>query len=170
MRSESNKELELLSLLRQDSRMRLTEISKKTGIPVSTIFERMKSYDQQFISKYTCLLNYDSIGYSTRVSILLKVGKDERNGVAQHLKKKQNVNSIYRVNNGFDFIVEALFMNIMELNEFCEDIEDKFRVKSIQVHYIVEELKREGFLSDPKTAMLIPSRIQKKPVLAKEIS
>ena len=63
--------------------------------------------------------------------------------------------SIFRINNGFDFIVEAVFKNINELENFIESLEDKFKIKSKNVYYIIDEIKREKFMTDPRVVDLL---------------
>ena len=39
----NTKDMKMIAHLRQDARMPLTKMSRRTGIPVSTIFDRLKS-------------------------------------------------------------------------------------------------------------------------------
>jgi hypothetical protein len=36
-----------------------------------------------------------------------------------------------------------------ELEEFCENLEQAYGVRGKELHFVIEELKREGFLSEP---------------------
>ncbi len=45
----NQKDLKILAYLRQDARMPLTSMSKKTGIPVSTIFDRLRNNENNVI-------------------------------------------------------------------------------------------------------------------------
>lgn len=140
-------DIKVLALLRQDSRQRLVDISKRTGIPVSTVFARLRLYLGSYVRRYTCLLNYDRLGYSIRVAMLLKVKPQNRQGLAGFLAKKPNVNSLYRVNNGYDFMVEAVFRDLNEVEGFLEEAEAGFGAKN-QMHYLLENLKEQEFLAD----------------------
>ena len=46
-----NKDLKIISYLRQNARMPLTKMSKKTQIPVSTIFDRLRTNEDDLIYK-----------------------------------------------------------------------------------------------------------------------
>ena len=62
--------------------------------------------------------------------------------------KNPNINTVYKINNGFDFIIECIFHNIKELEEFVEQLEIRSLIKNKDVHYIIEDIKKETFLSD----------------------
>jgi DNA-binding Lrp family transcriptional regulator len=144
----------VMSCLRRNARERLTEISKMTNIPVSTIFEAVKKNGRQ-VQKYTALIDFNSFGFSTRANIMLKVHKDDRDNLKSFLETHQNVNSIYRINNGYDFMAEAVFRNIAGFEEFVEKINDGFRIKDQKVFHVVEDIKRESFMSEPELLSII---------------
>ncbi len=148
------KELVLLSHLRKNARMNLTSMSKKTGMPVSTIFDRIKRYEKDLIQKHTALLDFSKLGYDVRVQIALKVPKDQREAFREYLLKEPLVNSVYRINNGYDFMIEALFRNIKEVHEFVEGL-DKYKVRSPEQYFVLEEIKKEGFMADPQLVSLL---------------
>ncbi|MFH1275897.1 MAG: Lrp/AsnC family transcriptional regulator [Candidatus Woesearchaeota archaeon] len=146
-----NKQLLILSALRENARLSLTEMSKKTNIPVSTIYDKMRSYHGKVIKKHTALIDFSMLGYNTRAQVLLKVSKEERSDLQDFLFKTRNANSVFKINNGYDFMVEFIFKHIKELEDFLETLETKFDVKTQQTYYIIDDIKREEFISNPKT-------------------
>jgi len=151
---EKDKEYLILSMLRQNSRASLTEMSKYTRIPVSTIYDRLKVYRSGLIKKYTSLIDFTQMGFTTRAAILLKSPGDQRDNLKEFLLKHQSVNNLLKVNNGYDFFVEAIFKTIQEMELFMESLEIKFGVDKKQAFYIVDEFKREGFMSNPEYVKL----------------
>ena len=141
-------DLRIVSHLRENSRMSLTQLSKSTGIPVSTIFERMKRNANNIIRKNTCLIDFSKVGMNTRAKIALKVSPDERVLVREFLEKNKNVNSLYKINNGYDYMLDVVFKNMKELEDFLELVDDKFKIKSKHVFYVIEEITQEKFLSN----------------------
>ncbi|MFH1849632.1 MAG: Lrp/AsnC family transcriptional regulator [archaeon] len=148
-------DLLLISHLRDNARETLTRMSKKTSIPISTIFERLKSYNEHLIRKHTALVDFGKLGYHAIALLFIRVRKDKREQIREYLLKHQNVNSAFKVNNGYDYFVEAIFANINELEAFIDCLEEKFPIKSKQVYYILEDIKREDFLSDPAKLEII---------------
>lgn len=149
------RDMVLLAHLRRNARAKLTHISKQTDIPVSTMFERIRNPLGSYVTKYTCLLNNSELGFNSRATIILKVDKEQKQEIGQFLEKNQNVNSLYRINNGYDFLVDVIFRQMAHLEEFIEQLERKFRIKQREVYFVIDEIKQEAFLADPQTAMLL---------------
>ena len=140
------KTLLFLQQLRENSREKLTEISKKTKIPISTLFDLLHELQGKAITKNTILLNFSELGYHTRAQVFLKVAKEDKDKLKQHLFFHQNVNTLYKINNGWDFILETAHKNIKELDLFLDHLNEKFKVEDKQIHYVIDEIKREGFV------------------------
>ena len=149
----NKKELLLISFLRNNARETITNISKGTNMPISTIFDMIKRYEKNVIMKHTALIDFSALGYNTRVNIMIGVDRKAREDLKKFLKSEQKVNTVYRINNGFDFIVEGIFKNVKELQEFIETIEEKFNITKREVFYIIDDIKREDFLSNPKNIL-----------------
>ena len=145
----NQKDLQIIAHLRTDARMSLTKMSRNTHIPVSTIFDRLKFYEDNLFLKHTTLIRFDKLGFNTRANVMIKVDRELKKEAQEYLSKHTNVNSVSRINNGFDFIFEAVFVNIRELEEFLELLDQKFKIENKEVYYIVEDIKKEGFMSDP---------------------
>jgi DNA-binding Lrp family transcriptional regulator len=141
-------DLMVLAHFRQDARCRLTTLSRKTGIPVSTLFDKLREYEPKVIPRIVSLLNFEALGFSTHVNVLIKAGKDSLQ-LREHLVKHPSVNSLYKVHDGFDYLAEGVFRNLRELDEFVQQLKHSHGVRSIEVQYLVDDLKREGFLADP---------------------
>ena len=138
-----NKELKVLQELRNNSRARLTEISKRTGIPVSTIHDKLKSRYEGIITKMTCLVDFRQLGYTARAFVTLKVEKKDRDALREYLEKNPSVNNIFKINNGYDFMIEGVFKYLQDLEEFSEILDERFSIKEKQVYYIIADVKRE---------------------------
>jgi DNA-binding Lrp family transcriptional regulator len=148
MNEPNRKDKLLIAHLRTDGRMQLTDMSKKTGIPVSTLFDRLKMNDG-FITKHTCLLDFSKLGYNTRATIMLRAGNDKQ-ALKEHLQKHPSINNVHRINNGFDFMVEGVFKNVVDVEAFIDKLEGKFSIQDKKTFYVIEDIKREAFMSDPE--------------------
>lgn len=142
-------DLLIISSLRQNARVKLTDMSRMTRVPVSTLFDRMKLHEGNTIQKHTALVDFSKLGYNTRANIILKVKKEDRDSIRDFLMKHSCVNSAFKINNGYDFLIEAVFKNIKEVEDFIELLEEKFKIKAKQVFYVIDDLKKEAFLSNP---------------------
>ncbi len=151
------KERLILANLRTNARATLTSMSKKTSIPVSTIFERIKHYETGLIKKHTILIDFSMLGYKTRASILVRANKECREQLRNFLLLNKSLNTVYKINNGYDFLVEGIFKELKDVEIFLDKLESDFNVTDKYVYYIVDELKREDFMSSPEYVNLTPN-------------
>jgi len=146
----NQKDLKIITYLRQDARMSLTKLSKKTRIPVSTLFDRLKANEEKLIVRHTTLLNFQKLGFDTRAHIVIKVNSNDRDNVREFLLRHQSINSVYRINNGFDFMIEGVFKSFQDAQLFMDKLEEKFLIEEKKTHFIIKDLKKESFMSDPE--------------------
>jgi DNA-binding Lrp family transcriptional regulator len=140
------KELTVVRQLRSNARETLTKMSRKTGIPVSTIYEWLKGFEDNVITKHTCLLDFRQLGYDLRVTMLVKTPGDIKQDIQRFLQTHHRVNTVYRINNGYDFLAEVLFRTMAELQEFLDTLDLK-GITERKEYYILDEISREAFLS-----------------------
>jgi DNA-binding Lrp family transcriptional regulator len=155
MNKMNEKELLLISNLRVNSRESLTNLSKKVNMPISTIFDKLKCNNGFLIQKFTTLIDFSALGFNTRANLIIKLNKNDKDNFSNYIQKHNNVNSIYKINNGYDYMVELIFKNLKDIEEFMELIDEKFSIKTKQIFFIIEDVKRESFFSEPNIAKLI---------------
>ena len=146
----NSKDLQIISYLRKNARIPLTKLSRKTNIPVSTIFDRLKANENEIIKRHTCLIDFAKLGYSIRANITFSVERDDKNSLRDFLVKHRSINSVYRVSGGYDFMVEGIFKQINNMDDFIDDVESQYKIKDKNSFFVIEELKKESFLSDPE--------------------
>lgn len=154
MQELKSKERLLLSHFRRNARESLTTISRETQVPVSTIFDKLKHYEAQFIRKHTTLIDFAKLGYMTRANVMLKVAVEHRDVVRNYLLKHENVNSLFKINNGYDYLAELVFHHLKDLEDFLETLEQKYTITEKTVFYIIEDICREEFLAKPNLLRL----------------
>jgi DNA-binding Lrp family transcriptional regulator len=146
----SRKDFVLFAHLRKDARTPLTIISRLTGIPVSTLFDRLKATEGGLIQRHTSLLDFSKLGFSVRATLMLKVDKADRDALQEYLKKHESVNSAFRINQDYDFLIDVIFRQIQDTQSFIQQLESKFDIKDTKLYYILDEIARERFLADPQ--------------------
>ena len=155
----SNSDIILLSYLRGDARLNLTRISSETGIPISTLFDKLKKLEQGVILKKTALLNFNILGYEIRIMLLLKTKEEEAENVKRILKASQYVNSAYVVSDDHNFFVDAVFRNMSEYFNFLKSLNGKVIEK--KEHFIIERIKEEDFLTQPQLFKMLDNEPKK---------
>jgi DNA-binding Lrp family transcriptional regulator len=143
----TDKDLLLLASFRSNARKTLTHVSKDLGLPISTVFEKLKRYERWFIKRYTALLDFQRLGYAMRAHVLIKTGRESREELKGFLMGHENVNTLCRVSNGYDFVLEGIFKNMQEFHEFNTQME-RFEMQESRELFILDDLKREEFLRE----------------------
>jgi len=147
MELKTKRDMLLMTFFRKNARENLTNISKSTQIPISTIFDKLHGFEKEIIQKHTALINFKKLGFDIRINILFKVSKESREDFKKFLMGNEHINSVFRVNNGYDYMIEAIFKDMSDLQNFTELL-DRFKIEAKQELFVLEDLKRESFLSE----------------------
>lgn len=153
MMNLSKRDMAMLSYLRQDARISLTALSKKTGIPISTAYGKLKSFRASKLIQLKALVDMTQLGYSTRILVALKVDRESRRETEEYLVKHLLVNNVWRINSGFSYMIEAIFKDMADVEDFLEDLDSRFKVRMEMVFYVISEVQREYSLSRPETVI-----------------
>jgi len=144
----------ILTHLRADSRKSLAMINRETNIPISTIFDKVNKLGESTISKYSPLLDFQKLGFGIRINFVLKANDKKKQDLNDFLLENKNVNSMLRLSNDFDFFIETVFRDMKGLEEFSESLE-KFKIKKKKEFFIIEDIKKEEFLTKPEHIKLL---------------
>lgn len=153
----NEKDKVILSYLRSNSRIQLTKLSKKTRIPVSTLFEKIKRFKKEVITKETIIIDFNKLNLNTRAFFLIKTSKDKSN-VINFLNKREELNNLWKISNEYDFLADMLFRNIYEADKFKDKLESEYQIEDIEIIYVVQEIIREAYLSNPMSTKTIKIR------------
>jgi len=141
------KDMALLYALRANARLTLTQISRKTRIPISTLHDRLKTQEKNIIHKYATLIDFTKLGFHTRVHLQIKANPQKKALLLSYLTNHEQVNCLYKIAHGFDFFVEAIFKQVNEVEAFIETLQEDYAVVDYHAHYITKDIKRESFLA-----------------------
>lgn len=139
-----SKYAKLLILLRENSRLKLTDLSVKSGIPLTTTFTNLERLERLGI-RYTTIVDFKRFGFFSRNKIAIAVDKQHRNALEQHLISSNNVNNMYLINNGFDFLIETIFPSKTEFKSFVDELNSMFSISLLHVFEVVNDKRREAF-------------------------
>lgn len=120
------KDLEILKLLKDNSRLSSKQISKKTRIPLTTIHNRIKKLEKYGIIKnFTLNIDYKKIGQPILAYILITINytlptgeKISQEDVAKKVRILSNVEEVNMVTGGMDMMLKSRFASIEELYDF----------------------------------------------------
>ncbi len=144
----STKDAEIISHLRNNARKKITHIAQETNIPVTTIYDKLRVHDKRIVDKHTTLINFSEIGMHARAHIAINVPLEKKSELQEFLTNNSNVNSLYKTSFGSDFLAEVVFRNSGEVENFIEYLEKEYQTENVQSFNIVQDLKKEAFLTD----------------------
>ena len=114
-----DKDFAIIEELKKNSRMSEQKIARKTGIPMTTVHNRIKKLrDNGVIEEYTIKLNYEKLGKPLIAFVLIKATNQADQKVL--LKEVANIPNVYEtamVTGEFDILFKARVKSMEELNE-----------------------------------------------------
>lgn len=141
-----NHDLLLLKYLRNNARSSLAKLARKEDIPISTLFTKVNKLESNTIQRSTSLIDFSKLGFGLSVYMLIKLKENSKKEFITFLKNHPNTNNLSRINNGYDFFLEAIFNNMKSYTQFCEELKS-LNIKTTKVFFAIEELKKEDFLT-----------------------
>ncbi|MBW3013276.1 Lrp/AsnC family transcriptional regulator [Candidatus Woesearchaeota archaeon] len=140
-----SKDRKIIAYLRKNAKVKLTKVANELKIPTSTVYEKVNN-SQGLIQKFTCLVDFKKLGYLARIIFVLKVWKEDKEKLREFLMHSKNVNTLSKINNGNDFLVEAVFEDMREAENFKEQMNKSYKIEDSYEFYILYDLKKESFL------------------------
>jgi len=139
-------EKKILEEVRKNSRVSLTYLAYKAEMPISSTFNKLKELENSVIKKYTSIIDFKKLGYSTWSKLIIKVNKNQREDFKNYVLTNESVNSVFEINNGYDFLIETFHENKIDLKFFIENLQEKFDISSMQIIDVINDLQRERFM------------------------
>jgi len=110
------KDKSILTLLKQDARLSIRDIAKKTNIRPSTVHQRItKLRKGGVIDKFTVKLNNEAVGESFIVFVLIKT---KPSAMIDKIITNDHVKEVFGVTGEYDVMLKMKFKDVIEFNEF----------------------------------------------------
>jgi len=107
----------IIDVLKQNSRLAIRDIAKKTGIRPSTVHERIKRLvKENVIEKFTLKLNNKTLEENFIVFMLIKGGTTEY--INTKIINNEHVKEIFGVTGEYDLLLKLKFKDVEEFNKF----------------------------------------------------
>ncbi len=138
------KDIRILKVLLEDSRLSFRQIAKRTGLAVSTVVSRVRRLEESgIIKKYTVEIDYEKLGYSLPVIIDVRVSKGKLFEVEREIARHPNVLAVYDITGDFDVAVLAVFKTRRELDAFVKMLQRMEYVERTHTKIILNIIKDE---------------------------
>lgn len=121
-----DKDLQLLRLLQNDSKLTVKELAKEINLSPSPVFERVKRLEQEgYIKKYAALLDAEKLNLGLTVYCQLKL-KSNDSYLAIEFEREileiEEVAECYSISGDFDFLLKVYVKDMKQYQNFVFNI------------------------------------------------
>jgi DNA-binding Lrp family transcriptional regulator len=144
------KDLELLRILEENSRLSADEIAIMTNISTSEVEERVRVLEAaQVIKRYSTVINWERAGNGEVSAIIeLKVNPERDYGydrIAERLSRFRQVKTLRLMTGTYDLQLLVTGKNMQEVSRFVsEHVAPMDRIRETATHIIMKSYKENG--------------------------
>ena len=138
-----SKDEKIISILKENSRQSVREISSKTKIRPSTVHQRIqKLIEEGVIEKFTIKLNNKLAGEDFIVFMLVKGTTSDY--IDAKTLNSPHVKEIFGITGEYDLLIKLKFRNVEEFHEFILNFrKNKKEITSTMTMVVTANLKEE---------------------------
>lgn len=140
----------ILTFIEKNSRIDLKELAVVLGVDEALVVsELQKMEEEHIICGYHTLIDWDKVGIE-KVTALIEVRVTPQRGmgfdiVAERIYNYPEVNSVYLISGGFDFMVTIEGKTLREVSQFVsEKLSPLDSVLSTKTNFILKKYKDHG--------------------------
>lgn len=115
-------DLQLLSILHENSSFTTKELAKKVNLSASPVFERVKRLERNgYIKKYIAILDAEKLNQGFTVFCNIKLKQHDRgigNKFVEDIMKIAEVTECYNISGDFDFILKVSVRDMKHYQDF----------------------------------------------------
>ena len=116
------KDVKILDALQENARLGVKQVARKTGIPITTVFNRIKSLESKGIIKgYSLEIDKKKLGKEIEAYILINIAYDSelhQDKFSLELKALPEVDECYVISGATNILVKVSTTDIDSLNDF----------------------------------------------------
>ncbi|MDD1690821.1 MAG: Lrp/AsnC family transcriptional regulator [Methanoregula sp.] len=157
-----DKDLELLRILEENSRLSTEEIATMTSLAKAEVERRIGALEAtQVIKRYSTVVNWEKAGNGEVSAIIeLKVSPERDFGydrIAERLSRFRQVKSLRLITGTYDLQLIVTGKNMQDVSRFVsEHVAPMDRIRETATHIIMKSYKENGntFFEQPETERL----------------
>lgn len=124
------KDLSILTLIQENSKLTANQIAKKINAPITTVFAKIKRMEEMdIIKQYRAILSPEKLNFATAAFILASVSyrtKDDekpitQRDVAEEIARFPEVQEVHIITGDWDLLVKLRAENVETIGKFVVD-------------------------------------------------
>ncbi|MCJ1655309.1 Lrp/AsnC family transcriptional regulator [Staphylococcus sp. NRL 16/872] len=116
--------INLLNILKENSKLSLSELSQKVNLSVPSTRERIhKLIDSGIIKNYTINIDYSLLGYDIEAIIELTIKNNLYKDFKNYISEQENVAFCYRISGDSCFMFKARFKDMKKAENFIDSLQ-----------------------------------------------
>ncbi|MFR4353011.1 MAG: Lrp/AsnC family transcriptional regulator [Roseburia sp.] len=140
----------ILTFIEKNSRIDLKELAIVLGVDEAAVVNELERMEQEHvICGYHTIIDWDKVGLE-KVTAMIEVRVTPQRGmgfdkVAERIYNYPEVNSVYLISGGFDFMVTIEGKTLREVSQFVSDkLSPLESVLSTKTNFILKKYKDHG--------------------------
>lgn len=127
-------DIKILNILQKDARISLKDLASKVYLSSPAVSARIETLEKLgYIMDYQAKVDYFKVGYHIKAMISLEVTPIEKKTFYPYIKKCNNVIECNCVTGEYSMLLEVVFKNTMELDQFIGELQRFGRTKTLIV-------------------------------------
>ena len=123
----NGKDEKILRILKENARASCKEISRKTGLPITTVHNRIKKLEESGVTRgYEAVIDAAQMGYTIMAFVLVKThykGEDfSQKKILEKVVSVKGVEYAHAITGEADILLRVHARDIPDLNRITEDI------------------------------------------------
>lgn len=140
-------DVKILVELQKNAKISYRELSENTGVPSSTLHDRVKKMtDESVIKEYITTISDEAIGCTQIAIIGVETGAELYGNVASNLTKLPEVVEVFGTTAQYDLMIKLRAYNRNHLGETLNKIRNIKGVNDINVAIALEVFKEEHII------------------------
>jgi len=143
----------LLKELIEDSRLKIVDLSERTGLSRQSIYSKIHNLKNEGVN-FTTDINPEKLGLNLKAYILIQVepNSEVRKKLIEDIKKLREVTQLHYVLGRFDMIAEVVLKDKEQLKELLKKFQSWPTIKKTETFIVYDTVKFD--LKDPFVGLL----------------
>ncbi len=135
-----DKDVKIIDTLRENSRLSIRDIGKKTGLRPSTVHDRItKLKEEGTIEKFTVKLDNKAVGENFIVFMFITTSQD----LEPAFFNNKHIKEVFGVTGEYDLVLKLKFGDIEEFNKYVIGLRKNSSIRKTQTMIATINIKEE---------------------------